>query len=132
MALVVTAIEHGGSGNKHVERGTLALDASYPAGGYPVTPRLFGLAVVDFLDFTPSPGGYRLNYDPASGTVRVYGPGFTLAGNQAVGNVVQTDDVGRLGRTVAGALDTYAPPVEVPTGTDLSALTGILWRGEGI
>lgn len=73
MALAISSIEHGVSGNRRVSHGTLALDSSYPSGGYPVTPRMFSLGVIDpgGLVCTPS-GGFSLNYDSSSGTVRVY------------------------------------------------------------
>lgn len=73
MALTVTAIQSSASGSKRTSNGTVALDSSYPSGGYPITPRAFSLGVIDpgGLIFGAS-SGFSLSYDRANGTVRVY------------------------------------------------------------
>ena len=132
MALTITLLDNGVAGHKRANRGTLALDASYPASGYPVTARMFGLANIDFVVFAPKLG-YQLEYDASSATVRVYRPNdFALVGSQQIADVVQVAS-GILGKTTAGAVTARsAAPVEVATGTDLSAMTNIGWRGEGV
>lgn len=132
MALTISTLDNGVAGHKRANRGTLALDASYPAGGYPVTARMFGLANIDFVDFA-SKLGYALAYDPSTATVRVYQPNdFALVPSQAIGDVVQVR-TGVLGKTATGAVTARsAAPVEVATATDLSAVTGVAWRAEGV
>lgn len=132
MALTITALDNGVAGHKRANRGTLALDASYPAAGYPVTPRMFGLAVIDFIELAPKLG-YALEYDASAATVRVYRPNdFALVPSQQVADVVQVN-TGVLGKTTAGAVTARsAAPVEVATGTNLSTMTNVAWRAEGV
>lgn len=129
MALTITSIEPGYAGNKRVNRGKLALDASYPANGYPVTPNLLGLSVIEFFEATPQQG-YALAFDPVAVTIRVFAlSAVSLVGSQAVGDVVQVSG-GVLGKTTVGSLT--STPVEVVTGTDLSAVTKVQFRAEGV
>lgn len=132
MALTIITLDNGVAGHKRANRGTLELDASYPSGGYPVTPRTFGLAVIDFLEFSPKLG-YQFEYDPATSTVRVYRPNdFALVPSQAPADVVQVSG-GTLGKTPAGAVTARsAGPVEVATSSNLSSLTSVGWRAEGV
>lgn len=132
MALTISTLDNGVAGHKRANRGTLALDASYPAGGYPVTARMFGLANIDFVEFGPRLG-YQLEYDASVGTVRVYRPNdFALVPSQPIADVVQVS-AGILGKTTVGAVTARsAAPVEVATATDLSAVTGVAWRAEGV
>lgn len=132
MALTITKLDNGIAGHKRANRGLLSLDSSYPAGGYPVTPRTFGLANIDFLDFVPRLG-YSFEYDLTSSTVRVYRPNdFALIPSQAPSDVVQVA-AGVLGKTTVGAVTARSSaPVEVATGTNLSALTTVCWRAEGV
>lgn len=73
MALTVTTSPGTVMGTKRVTSGTLALDSSYPTGGYTVTPRLFGLGVIDpgGLSFGQTTG-LSLEYDASTGKVAVY------------------------------------------------------------
>lgn len=129
MALVVTSIESGVAGNKRVNRGKLALDASYPAGGYPVTPNRLGLSVIEFFEANPQQG-YALAFDPVAVTIRVFAlSSLSLVGSQTVGDAVQISG-GVLGKTTAG--NVTPTPVEVTTGTNLAAVTNVLWRAEGV
>lgn len=132
MALTITTLDNGVAGHKRANRGALALDSSYPAGGYPVTPRMFGLANIDFVELSPKLG-YQLEYDASSATVRVYRPNdFALVGSQQIADVVQVAS-GILGKTTAGAVTARsAAPVEVATGTNLAAMTSVGWRAEGV
>ena len=135
MALTITVLDNGVAGHKRANRGTLALDASYPSGGYPVTPRTFGLAVID-------PGGlyfgqklgFLLDYDAVNQTVRVYQPNdMTLVGSQVPGDVVQVSAGNVLGKTSVGdVVAVSAAPVEVPIGTNLATLVRVPWRAEGV
>lgn len=73
MALTISSIEHSVSGNRRTSHGTLALDSSYPSGGYAVTPRMFSLCVIDPGGLVCSPtSGFSLFYDRSAGTIRVY------------------------------------------------------------
>lgn len=135
MALTITYMDNGVSGHKRSTRGTLALDAGYPSGGYPVTARTFGLGVID-------PGGlvfgqklgYLLDYNAATLKVQVYQPNdMALVGGQAPGDAVQISASNVLGKTSVGdVVAVSSAPVEVPAGTDLSSLTGVAWQGEGV
>ena len=129
MAVTISAVEHGGAGNKRVQRGKLALDTSYPSGGYPITAQQFGLSVLEFFEANPQQG-YTVNYDPLNQTLRVFSAaGFNVKGSQAIGDVIQIVG-GVLGKTTVGDVTTV--PSEAATGTDLSAVTGVLWRAEGV
>lgn len=46
-------------------------DASYPTGGYAITPAIFGLTTFDFV-LVPSAKGYGANYNDATGKIVVY------------------------------------------------------------
>jgi hypothetical protein len=73
VALTVTSIEHSVAGNRRTSHGTLALDSSYPSGGYAVTPRMFSLGVIDPGGLTCSPtSGFSMAYDRSAGTIRVF------------------------------------------------------------
>lgn len=99
MALTVSSLQHTVSGNKRTSCGTLALDSSYPAGGYSVTPRMFSLGVIDPGGLVIAPAtGFSLEYDGTTGKVSVY----------------------QFGKR------------EVPTGLDLSAVTGVGWHASGV
>ena len=78
--------------------------------------------------------GYLLDYDVTNTTVRVYQPNdVNLIGSQAPGDVVQIGAGNVLGKTSPGdVVAITAGPIEVPTGTDLSALTNVGWRSEGV
>ena len=129
MAVTISAVEHSVAGNKRVQRGKLALDTSYPSGGYPITAQQLGLSVIEFFETNPQQG-YAINYDPVNRTLRVFSAaGLTVKGSQQIGDVVQVSG-GVLGKTTAGDVTTI--PQEVATGTDLSAVTGVLWRAEGV
>lgn len=130
MALSVTKLDQTVAGNKRFNSGLLALDNSYPAGGYPISANLFGLGVMDTFD-PGSRGGYVIEWDKANGTLRVY-HGFTLTGGQAIGTPIQAS-AGILGKTQAGNITvTSSAPVEVPTGTDLSGVTNLSFRAIGV
>ena len=129
MAVTISAVEHGGAGNKRVQRGKLALDTSYPSGGYPITAQQLGLSVIEFFEANPQQG-YAINYDSVNGSLRVFAAaGLVVKGSQAIGDVVQVSG-GVLGKTTVG--DVTTTPQEVAAGTDLSAVTGVLWRAEGV
>lgn len=129
MAVTISAVEHGVAGNKRVQKGKLALDTSYPLLGYQITARQLGLSVLEFFEANPQQG-YAINYDPVNGTFRVFSAaGLTVKGSQSIGDVVQVSG-GVLGKTTAGDVTTI--PQEVATGTDLSAVTGVVWRAEGV
>lgn len=115
MALTVTTMVNGVSGATRLNHGTLALDASYPSGGYAVTARTFGLEVLEPGGLTFGPRlGYLLDYNATTGKVQVYVPGDpSFQGN----------------RTPA---DVSPAPVEAPAATDLSSVTGVPWRAQGV
>ena len=46
MAITVTSSSVSIKGNEYVVRGQFSLDASYPAGGYPVTGATIGLSTI--------------------------------------------------------------------------------------
>ena len=132
MALVFSNMERSVQGNKYVVRGRFALDSSYPAGGYPFTGAVIGHSVIE--SFVAAPRlGYEFDWDVVNKTLRVYRPNdLTLVGGQAVGDVVQVSG-GVLGKTTAGTvIGTATAPVEVATGTDLSAVTNATFRTEGV
>lgn len=56
----------------------MAADASYPTGGYLLTPAQFGLTSIDEI-FAFSTGGYLIEYVEATGKVKVTVPGAGAA-----------------------------------------------------
>ena len=56
MALTATALGSAVPGNLRVSRITVALDASYPTGGYTITPALFGFQFLDHAVVTTFTG----------------------------------------------------------------------------
>lgn len=135
MAMTVTIAQdgHGIQGNKRVNRGTLALDTSYPASGYPLTPGQVGMLVIEEFSATPR-NGYLFEWDQPTAKVRVYRPNeLTTTGSQAPGDPIQVGASNVLGTTTAGNQNVRTRgPVEIAAATDLSAVTGVRWTAKGI
>lgn len=55
-------------------------DDSYPTGGYPITPAIFGLTTFDTV-LVPSSSGYTANYNAATGKIVVYASANTQVAN---------------------------------------------------
>ena len=130
MALTISRMDQTVMGNKRVNRFRAALDTSYPSGGYPITAQQLGLGVIENLIFQ-APSGYQIDYDDTSKTVRVYGISFTIVGGQPIGTPIQVSG-SVLGKTPAGNVVTAGTPVEVAAATDLSAVTNVMGRAEGV
>ena len=131
MALTVTSLENGYAGNKRVNRGRLALDNSYPSLGYPLSARQVGLSVIENLTIQERLG-YVFDYDSVNGTLRVYLTGnIALVGGQIAGDVVQLRG-GILGKTAAGNTTSGNAAPEAAVGQDLSAITDLFVRAEGV
>lgn len=130
MALTISRMDQTVMGNKRVNRFRVALDSSYPSGGYPITAQQVALGVIENM-FFQAPSGYEITYDSTTGTVRVYGMSFKIVGGQVIGTPVQVSG-GILGKTQAGDLVASGAPVEVAAKTDLSAVTNVLGRAEGV
>ena|SRR5437660_3400304 len=59
----------------------LFLDASYPAGGYPVSPKTFGLGtrILTFIPGSITDGPYFPVYDPTVGSLRLLNTSHSTA-----------------------------------------------------
>ena len=130
MALTISRMDQTVMGNKRVNRFRAALDTSYQSGGYPITAQQLGLGVIENLIFQ-APSGYQIDYDDTSKTVRVYGISFTIVGGQSIGTPIQVSG-SVLGKTPAVNVVTAGTPVEVAAATDLSAVTNVMGRAEGV
>ncbi len=125
------------------------LDNNYPAGGYAVTPDMFGLVgfagqptgisglIFPFVLSGPGQGGFGflMDVDLATGKLRVYYPtGGASAAPGAVADPVASGapPVGAVAVTSTGAQPVIASALtpgrgkEVAAATDLSALTAVL------
>lgn len=60
--------------------GTIALDASYPTGGYALSPAKFGLTTVSGVLFEDT-AGYGVVYNRTTDKVQVYSTGNTEVAN---------------------------------------------------
>lgn len=135
MALAITIIEHGYSNNKRTVRGTIAFDSSYPTGGEPLAARDIGLLVVDDIRFQDN--GFRLlyDYDYTNSKVRVFYPTGGAA-PAALGAPSVAVPSGATAVTSSAAqpdlTETGGQGVEVANGTNLSTVTGIRFRAEGV
>lgn len=63
----------------------VTFDASYPTGGYAVSPSLFGLTQIAALDANPSSAAHPVVWNPATGKLQV----FTAQGTE----VADTTDI---------------------------------------
>lgn len=106
MAASVTRTRVAVPGASKVIYGTIAFDSSYPTGGEALSLATIGLDDrLDFITFEPT-GGYVFIYDHTNKKVKVL-----MADYDAVAD---------------------GPLVEVADTTDLSALTAVRFRAEGI
>lgn len=77
----------------------MTADASYPAGGYPVTPANVGLFTVDSIESYQKGGAGNLaQYDPANAKVKIFQTGAALSGafSEAIAADLSASDVFRL------------------------------------
>ncbi len=119
----------------------LLLDAAYPAGGYPLTPALFGLTA--FAAKPPSLNslippmilagngqagfGFEMDVDQVTGNLRVYYP----TGGSIAAPAAPADPVGNAGATAVTSSAATLPIVpgrgkELPAGANLTGFTVIL------
>ncbi len=68
MALTVAITERSQSGNKLVNRGTVAFDASYSTGGESLTANQVALRILDTISFEVQEG-FSFEYDYSNATV---------------------------------------------------------------
>lgn len=74
MAVAVKVIKKAKELNEYAVIADITFDATYPTGGYLVTPQQFGLQSLDFI-LLNNPGGYGYWYDNVNKKLKV------LAGN---------------------------------------------------
>lgn len=86
--------------------GKFDLDASYPAGGYPIDPIQLGLAQIDNIQVNDAEFGYEYNWDQPNSKLRVFesggGGGAIFTGTPAVLTGTNTPSA------VAGTADAQA------------------------
>lgn len=108
MAKSVVINERQVPGAAYLTRATVTLDgagnggAGYPANGYPIAAGDFSYSTLDQVEVQDGTGsGYLFRWDPIAGTIRGYQQNGTTG-----------------------------PFQEIPNGTDLSAVTLVVW-GKG-
>ena len=99
MALTVAVTERSQSGNKIVNRGTIAFDASYPTGGESLTANQLGLRVVESINFEVEVG-HVLEYDYSNATVKVFFADYDAG---ADGALIEFTSTGDLSSTITAA-----------------------------
>lgn len=83
MAITVVDTQRVSEGNKWKIIGTLALDNSYPTGGYAITPAQIGLSQIQSFDIQVE-SGYSFQYVEQTAKIKAYDVGgFTPAGTVA-------------------------------------------------
>lgn len=75
-------------GSKEVVLAEITLDNSYPSGGYPLTPQNLKAGRIKALGIVGVSGGYEGQWDPATGTIRVYYPAPGSGSYPAAGSEV--------------------------------------------
>lgn len=152
LAISIPIDGHGIEGIERTVRGTLALDTSYPTGGYALTPRNLGLGAINDIEVR-SKNGYVFEYnytaqlllvyrslpagtvaaptiDGAAGTIRVTGGQVAGAAVQiqpdaagaAVGKTAVTD---RDATTVIGGITASAPAFTGTAGALVEVANGV-------
>ena len=139
MAITVTSSSVSIKGNEYVVRGQFSLDASYPAGGYPVTGATIGLSTINIMSVEPT-AGYTFDYNATTGRLLAYyaTPSGTLSitATNANANFYIGLSADRSGLPLAltggtavtgitGFSGTSAALAAVATGTSLAAVTGV-------
>lgn len=71
MALTISNLQHGVSGNKRENIADVAFDSSYPTGGESLTPAQLGLTSVDVV-LSDHKAGYNFVYDKANQKLLAY------------------------------------------------------------
>lgn len=100
MPITLVQVSQNLTGHQRAHAFDFTMGASYPTGGEPLTPAKVGLIRVETLEIADNAGGYVLTYDRANQKLKaLYGDNNNAADG---------------------------PLIEVPNGTDLSAITGRL------
>ena len=106
MALTISNLQLGVSGNKFTRTGSIAFDSSYPTGGEPLSKTALHLSenvTVDLFSANPK-SGYVFEYDYANSKLLVY-----------YGDNNNEND---------------SPLIQVPDEANLGSLTGVRFRVE--
>ena len=74
MALTLSAVTPGQTGNRRTSQCVLAFDSSYPTGGEALTPGQVGLQVIESASIEPK-GGYVFEYDYTNQKIKVFSGG---------------------------------------------------------
>jgi len=102
MAASVAIVDRGAAGDLFFRVVDVTLDASYPAGGYPLTPQQLGLGtngVVMMVDGSTSKvGGWMVGYDYTNAKLQVFdgSAAANLAMHEVIATTVLTGVVVRL------------------------------------
>jgi hypothetical protein len=100
MALTLTKQSRSRAGHRQEVVFDFVFDSSYATGGESLTPEDLGLKQIETLDVVESPDGYSFTYDRASKKLLAFRYDYPNA--------------------------SAGPAIEVPNGTNLSAVNGRL------
>lgn len=78
-----TAVESSGKGR--IAKGILTFDSSYPTGGEVYDPSLFGLSIVEVVDFAESVSGNIFEHDKTNKKIKAFSGGSS-SGTSGVGS----------------------------------------------
>lgn len=139
MALGITIAEHYYAGNKRCVRGTIAFDSSYVTGGESLVARDIGLGAIDHISVEPR-DGFVFEYDFTNKKLLAFVPGVEVdaAGAATMDDFALTAGKAASARSVsldnaAGAgVHRLGKMKEVANTVDLSAVTGVRFRAEGV
>jgi hypothetical protein len=94
MAVTFTRVTKRASGSRYIIAGDLALDNSYPTGGYAVTPALFGHRnSVTSIDTTISTGGFLAVFVPPTSKLKFFKVGAAGALTECATTDLNTDTI---------------------------------------
>ena len=139
MALTLTSLQFGSSGNLALVTGIIAFDSSYATGGELLAAADIGLSTVAYLVAHPTKG-FAFEYDYTNGKLMAYSQGAAHAAQAAVtlDDYAVTAGPGvssgiSISRdTGAGAVTSrWGPLKEIASTDDLSTVTGVRFLAVG-
>ena len=131
MAATVTIKAIVNNGNKWEIVGSVALDSSYPTGGYPIPARKVGLCYLEYFGADDGYGGYLFDYDYVNNKLRVsYPQGGSSGGTNDGSGTVTSGGTGVTSTAATGPVNS-APSRECQNTKDLSALTLLRFKATG-
>lgn len=141
MALTLASLDNSIFGAKRIVTGTMDFDSSYPTGGEPLTASTIGLGTVDFIVIQTT-SGLMFEYNYSGALVLAYLIGVRT-GNTSVASAGVTtgalledsadaETVARLLGTAVNVTYNLGYLKEVPSTTNLSAITGVRFMAIGV